>query len=320
MSSGDPGATWLKPIHVASQEEFVVMLRRLREGSGLTFKQIERLTSADGPRVLPASTLATALQRHTVPRPEIVAALVQVCGGDPNVVEEWLALRNTVVHPLIEVARPLDPAGPPPTPPVSMTMSTSVPPRPGRRLPWNQRRLAGAVIILVVAASTSGGAAPLAASRSNVSAFRATAAPNPSRLTVPGEILKIGGLCLSEKGSKDRSGLVYLSTCTRSFPPRKLVPYGTLWRVQVEHPHFGSGCMGVVNASTAAGAALSDDMCEQLQTERFILQEMEGGYRLLPEGHDLCVGVAAAPRVGSPLLQLACDPRAPGQVFTITAE
>lgn len=74
------------PSSVTTEEQFVVALRRLRERSGLTYKEIERRTSAGDGLPLPASTLATALHRHTVPRREIVTALVQVCGDRKSVV------------------------------------------------------------------------------------------------------------------------------------------------------------------------------------------------------------------------------------------
>lgn len=100
MSNDLPAVSVLRPVPVTSQEQFVAALRRLREHSGLTFKQIERVTSARGSVVLPASTLATALQRRTVPRAEVVAALVWACGGGPEVVDEWLAVRSGLIHPM----------------------------------------------------------------------------------------------------------------------------------------------------------------------------------------------------------------------------
>lgn len=135
---------------------------------------------------------------------------------------------------------------------------------------------------------------------------------------VGGYLLLLGGMCLSEKGARDRSGLIYLRPCYRSFPERRLKPYeGALWRVTIVHPEFGDGCMGVVSASALAGAAMSDDNCERVQTERFTLRRVPGGYHLIPEGGDLCVGTPGAPRKDAQVLQLPCDPHAPGQVFSI---
>lgn len=338
-SSEDAQDGWLGPCSAGSEEQFVVALRRLRERSGLTFKQIERLT-AGGPLVLPASTLATALHRHTVPRPELVAALVRVCGGSPDTVSQWLALRESLVHPLgsgaegpapedLTVAQELagsegEALG------LSRTAEMTLPSR--RTRPVMRRPSAGGLVVLLCVVSLAGavGLFKLVTSSGDAARPDVVAGPaDPSRdrsqlpqdaRSVDGDLLKIGGLCLSEKGEHDPSGLVQLSSCGRSFPPRRLRPHGDLWRVTTVHPKFGPGCMGVVTGSTVSGAALSDDFCGQVQTDRFILQRVAGGFHLLPEHHNLCVGVTGKPRIGSPLSQLPCDDSAPGQLFTISAK
>lgn len=73
--------------------EFVTQLRRLKAWSGLTYRQLERRAAERGD-VLPPSTVATALKRESLPRTELVRALVTACGGDEDTVERWVAARR----------------------------------------------------------------------------------------------------------------------------------------------------------------------------------------------------------------------------------
>ncbi|WP_131732327.1 helix-turn-helix domain-containing protein [Actinomadura formosensis] len=292
------GEEELAPSSVTTEEQFVVALRRLRERSGLTYKEIERRTSAGDGLPLPASTLATALHRHTVPRREIVTALVQVCGDD---VTPWLTARERLLHPM------------PPEPPAPAESPPQAPPRP-RRLP--PRRIVAGTAILAVAAIAIGVVLtrPSQNTGSTSQPAPATSSPTPIR---PGSTLKLGGLCLSER-AYDRTGLVFLKDCDQSFPPRRLTRDGTFWRVTTRHPEFGPGCMGVVDASFRPGTPLSDDTCGHAQPDRFTLRRVTGGVQLRPADRDLCVGVKGAPAADAPILQLPCDEHAPGQLFTIT--
>ncbi|MQY05755.1 XRE family transcriptional regulator [Actinomadura macrotermitis] len=309
MTATEPGRNALLPAGVTSEEQFVVALKGLRERSGLTFKEIERATSAEGGLVLPASTLATALQRRTAPRREMVAALVRVCGGSPGDVAEWLALRERLVHAVKDTPDEVEQPGEPAVEDDART----------RRAPGG--RVAGAVAVVLFLCGAAGAAGLRWSSGETGGTPHATgAAPvpaAPARVRPDGDLLKIGGFCLSEHEG-DQTGRIYLADCAHSFPPRRLTPYGDLWRVATEHPRFGAGCMGVVDGSAAPGTALSDDTCGRIQTDRFVLRAAPGGYRLLPENDDLCVGVKGTPRAAAPVLQLPCDQRAPGQSITVT--
>ncbi|MEU5876332.1 XRE family transcriptional regulator [Spirillospora sp. NPDC047279] len=364
MSGEEAREDGLKPVPVDSEEQYVVMLRRLRERSGLTFKQIER-RAAGGPVPLPASTLATALQRRTVPRAEIVSALVRVCGGSPEIVDEWLALREGLLHPLPASApapgatasetepEPLDQerAVTDTSPHLDLLTTGPRPPRGRLRRADGRGRpstrvvgalaavivFAGTVTVLAMVAPSAGSGDPDPATRPPQEASVAPATnppatnppatnppatnPPPTNQTATGaapdaNLLKIGGFCLTERAD-DRSGRVFLADCARSFPPRRLERYESVWRVTTAHPRFGPGCMGVVDGSTAVGAAISDDTCGRIQAERYHLRRVRGGYHLVPEGHELCVGVPGTPRTGAALKQLRCDPKAPGQRFTV---
>ncbi|WP_051713119.1 helix-turn-helix domain-containing protein [Spirillospora albida] len=293
MSGENASEAKLDPSSATTEEEFVVALRRLRERSGLTFKEIERRTSATGGYALPASTLATALHRHNAPRREMVAELVRVCGGGPEDVARWLATRERLVHPM--TSEPEAPAAPPETPPSTRRISS--------------RTVAATLASVAVAAIT--GAAYFTRPAEAPSETPPPAA-GPSATTV----LKLGDLCLSERRN-DRSGRIYLTDCAKSFPPRALTRHGTLWRITTVHPQFGPGCMGVVDGSAEPGTPLSDDTCDRIQTDRFTMRRTPRGHQLLPENRDLCVGVKGTPTLNAPVLQLPCDPNAPGQLFNI---
>ncbi|GLZ77721.1 hypothetical protein Afil01_25280 [Actinorhabdospora filicis] len=85
MSGGDE----LDPRRARTSADLVAMLRALKNRSGLSYREIEQ-RARDAGDWLPASTLATVLGRTTVPRVEVVAALVQACGGDPDTVSRWV--------------------------------------------------------------------------------------------------------------------------------------------------------------------------------------------------------------------------------------
>ncbi|MFA1551926.1 helix-turn-helix domain-containing protein [Actinomadura chokoriensis] len=301
----------LDPSSVTTEEQFVVALRRLRERSGLTYKEIERRTSAEGGLPLPASTLATALHRNTVPRRDVVAALVQVCGGD---VTRWLTARERLLHPM-----PIEPSVPS-TPPTPSGSSASSEPNESRPAPPEDsasphrppsRSTAVFTAALAVAALAVGAVLTRPSESSDGHPQTPTPSPAASGLT-----LELGGLCLSERPN-DKTGLIFLATCEQSFPARRLTQDGEFWRVTTQHPEFGPGCMGVVDASFEPGTPLSDDTCDRIQTDRFTLHRLAGGVQLRPKDHELCVGVKGAPAVRAQVLQLPCDEHAPGQLFTI---
>lgn len=294
---------WLHPGPLTSREQYTAALHTLRERSGLSFRQIERATARNGPIVLPASTLATILKRGTLPRADVVRALVQACGGDREAVTAWLRTREAL---LSQPATAGTAGGP----------AASQHPTPRKRR-WRQALPpAGAALMIMIYLAGSAADQPAADA---VAFVPADAVPVlvDSASRIGGDLLKLAHLCLSERHAHDTTGLIVLADCERRFPPQRLAPDGQMWRVRVEHPTLGPGCMGVVSGSPEVGTALSDDMCGRIQTDRFHLYRVGGGYLLSPEGHRLCVGVTGAPRPGAPVVQLLCDARAPGQVFTL---
>ncbi|MEU9839980.1 hypothetical protein AB0C69_12240 [Actinomadura sp. NPDC048032] len=310
----------LDPFAMTTEEQFVVGLRRLRERSGLTFKEIERRTSAGSGLPLPSSTLATALHRNTVPRREIVEALVEVCDGD---VARWLTARERLLHPM-----PAEPSAPPvqdENPPAPSSDAAppddAVPPddagpaeEPGR-LRSRPRRGVAAVVAAAVAVAAIAAGIVLTHPSQGKGPSQAAPDASPARPS-SGSTLLLGGFCLSERRN-DRAGLVFLAHCAESFPPRQLTRDGEHWRVTTRHPQFGDGCMGVLDASFGPGSPMSDDTCDRTEPDLFTLRSSAGGVQLRPQGGDLCVGVKGEPAVRAPVLQLPCDERAPGQLFTV---
>ncbi|MEV6694537.1 helix-turn-helix transcriptional regulator [Micromonospora sp. NPDC051196] len=97
----------------ATAGEYVGLLRDIRRGSGLTYREISRRASAAG-HWLPPSTLATMLGRTTLPRERTVVALLAACGTPAAVIEQWVGLRREIDVRLNEptrwVAAPTPPA------------------------------------------------------------------------------------------------------------------------------------------------------------------------------------------------------------------
>src|ERR1043165_3293886 len=83
------GADELDPRRARTSAELVELLKSLKTAAGLSYREIEQRARTAGDW-LPASTLATVFGRTTVPRVEVVAALVQACGGDPDTVSRWV--------------------------------------------------------------------------------------------------------------------------------------------------------------------------------------------------------------------------------------
>ncbi|MFV2118851.1 NB-ARC domain-containing protein [Streptomyces sp. Act-28] len=72
---------------------FVASLRRLKDASGLTYRQLEA-RAADRGRTLSHSTLAGALNRVSLPRAELVSAFLHACGSSDEERRAWLALHR----------------------------------------------------------------------------------------------------------------------------------------------------------------------------------------------------------------------------------
>jgi hypothetical protein len=146
-------------MQIGSVTEFVAEMRRLKNGSGLGYQQLEDRAQRIG-LSLPHSTLATALTRDALPRHDLVEAFVRACGGDDDNVAWWLKLHAKLasVDPLSPTVRQgAEPeSGPEPGP----ASAADAPPAPVAAVPRGRRRwLVGAVAVIVAALTFGGGAA-----------------------------------------------------------------------------------------------------------------------------------------------------------------
>ncbi|MGQ0774957.1 MAG: peptidase inhibitor family I36 protein [Pseudonocardiales bacterium] len=107
--SAEPGLPDPDTAHTPA--EFVAVLRGLQGWTGEGLRQLEKRAKANGD-VLPRSTVAAALGRPTLPREDLVVALVSACGCDQEEVARWVAARRRIA-----AATASSPAGLPPSQP-----------------------------------------------------------------------------------------------------------------------------------------------------------------------------------------------------------
>ncbi|GAA4074427.1 helix-turn-helix domain-containing protein [Nonomuraea soli] len=273
----------------------VIELRVLKDRTGLSIATLGRRTACS------KSAWGRYLNGQALPPRDVTRALVQLAEAD----EARLMVLWELARSADRQAVPVQPPPAPPDPLVEVTV-------PGESSPRSRltRVVAGSTVVLLCLVAFAWGMLRQAPREGTASVVR------PASV---GYVLTLGGFCLSEKGEMDKSGLVHLADCARSFPPRLLKPYGEqAWRVTTEHPYWGAGCMGTLNGSVQADVALSDDVCDGIQMDRFTLQHTDGGVLILPAGQSLlCLGVKGSPRSGSPLVQVPCDPRDDGQLFEV---
>ena len=277
-----------QPQEAGTATEFVAALRALRVWSGLTFRELEGKATANGD-VLPSSTIAAALGRPTLPREQIVTALVRACGLDEAVVQDWLSARRRVAMGNPPVWTEPVPAAAPP-----------------RRWPGAAR--VGVVLVVVLAALGVGGYAVFSDQAHEQAPAAVTGLPIPGlTMGTVGSWATIraaaaADLCLSE--GRDSTGgyehaVAALRPCDQAVPPRTyLRPVGTgLVQVQWHHPEHGVGCLVV--RTDGAGKDLVepwDDCSESRSAQVFRLSPVGAPdsrrYRLQPVHSELCIGIA----------------------------
>ncbi|MEV4460105.1 helix-turn-helix domain-containing protein [Microbispora sp. NPDC049633] len=119
-----------QPESLTNPAEFVAALGRLRQWSGLTYRQLTAAAKAAGD-VLPTSTIAGALGRTTLPREEFVAAFVRACGLGEAETARWVAHRKRLAAGMTLPAAPQDETtGPETTGPETTGPETTGPDRP----------------------------------------------------------------------------------------------------------------------------------------------------------------------------------------------
>ncbi|SDN36279.1 RICIN domain-containing protein [Allokutzneria albata] len=254
MSGPDPSTA-------TTPAEYVALLRRLKDGSGLTYRQLERRAEERG-EVLPKSTVASMLARDTLPRVELVSALLKVCGETDDAA--WLR-----AYERVSGARPV------------------VEDKPRRRWVWPVGAAAAVLVVIAVAV--------LSAQRSDDEPHAIAARPDPAAPAEGSYRIRAvhSDLCLSEREGSD-SGVVYQRNCAQVMPRYSLdrLDDGS-YRVRADHPQFGPGCMGVRQASMAVGGTIVDDECGTGNAELFNVESVAPkGFRLRALHSNLCVGIS----------------------------
>lgn len=270
-------------------------LRALRTWSGLTYRQVQGKAAALGD-VLPASTLATALARATLPRAEFVAALARACGLGDDEVRQWVKVRNEVALGAVTTAPGTgapQPMRPSPEPGEATTEAGVAQPR--------RRALVTALVALCLAAALTG-----------VYLVTGSAPPESDAGTA---FVPIPGLPLTAVGSwgllhpaaapdrcvtegRDRTGaygeaVAALGACTQVLPRTYLRPARRdLIHIEWHHPEHGIGCLTVLEHGEARDLLEPWGNCEAGDQQLFRLDPVDGGrYRLRPVHSDQCVGL-----------------------------
>ncbi|MFE6872180.1 helix-turn-helix domain-containing protein [Kitasatospora sp. NPDC057692] len=278
----------LSPQDARNTAELVELLRRLKEQSGLTYRQLEERAAASG-EVLARSTLADVLGGRTAPRPQLLSAFVRACGEGERAAL-WLHAWQGVSENRAAEAALAEPAPGPVARPLL-------------------DRLRGMRVLLVAAAGCSaltalawtltsldGSTADGEASR------RAKAVPVGDGSGLPSGWIRIRpttapDLCLTDGRVQDRRYTPLVAVQRRC---DQVAPQGTLlepmgegaYRIQWHHPDYGKGCLKAWAQGEAVGLLEPRDDCDEGSRFRIEPSGTYGGntYVLRVAGQG-CVGI-----------------------------
>ncbi|MFB6819283.1 helix-turn-helix domain-containing protein [Streptomyces sp. NPDC056347] len=317
------------PREAYSAPEFVALLQKLKDASGLTFRELAQRAESAGD-VLPRSTIANMLARASVPREELLAAFVRACGLGPDRVRDWLAVRAELAAHGQRTA-----TGEPPgdAPALTGTLSSEPPaaPLPGPPAPRRRTRALTAAVVAAVVLAAAGVTAALLARGGDQDANDDAAkggdrANGPVAGPVAGRTVRLrsvhSGLCFSEKRGTDQGWLYQVPCAQETIPSFSLLPLGDdLWRIVTDHPVYKKGCTGVIDGAPDTGAPLQDQECGlRGKAEEFLIQPVGSpaeGYRILPAHTRLCVGTEDRSTArGAKLVQTSCEGPDRGRLFS----
>ncbi|MEU5343412.1 helix-turn-helix domain-containing protein [Streptomyces sp. NPDC020766] len=287
--------------------EFAARLRRLKDRSGLSYRQLEERAAERG-EVLPRSTLADVLRHDVLPRPEMLTAFLNACGAGHEA-EAWLAARNRIAETEPSGTRPgqeqdegqsrnqnqaedqaheqaheyeeerahahVQPPGPGEGP-TGPQHASALDPDPEAGPPPRHRRLRSLIGSrrrlsgAVVTLLVLAGGGYLASAVSHDGADSDGASPVPGTYQIRS---LTSSLCISERDGEE-TGSVYQFDCGRGLLTYALEDQGDgVYRIRSLHPVFGYGCLGVTGGSTRGGARMADDYCgHRGNAERFRLK------------------------------------------------
>ncbi|MFF1275853.1 hypothetical protein ACFVZC_21000 [Streptomyces marokkonensis] len=295
----------LDPGRAEDAGEFLAALRALKEGSGLTYRQLEERAASQGD-VLPRSTLAGTLGGTALPRPELLASFVRAC-GDGGRTDEWLRARERIAGRAE--------AGPPA--------------RRGRpRLPRKAVALAvpAAVLLLVAAGAwiwASAGKEKEGGTGEPRAASPGSAAVRPS---VPEGRIRVRpvlseDLCLTDGLAPGYEPLVAVQRPCGQVAPQEttMEPLdGDAFRIRWYHPDHGPACLKALTAKPAAGLLQPWEACEQSSRFRLESAGPEGSnrYTLHADGRG-CVGIRGSSTTAGAAAALEPCTGLRNQVFVI---
>lgn len=308
----------MQPQQVGDAGEFATAMRRLKERSGLSYRQLEESAAEHG-EVLARSTLADVLGGKVTPRPELVAAFVRAC-GDGERVREWLEARERAVSGGMDQAEGIDEGE-------TRTQGWRTRRGPGWR--WHRMPvlLLGLAVFSLVAA-TAWVVGSIGESGDSGEEGAGASAPSGDRTALPRGSVEIrpalaDGLCLTDGRAEGYDSLVAVQRPCRDVAPQEteLVPAGGgTFRVQWYHPEHGKGCLTAVTVRT--GAALLEPWDDCGKTSRFRIESSDSGgddqYVLHVVGGG-CVGISGSRKsTGAPAVTQPCDGHV-NQVFSISS-
>ena len=296
----------LRPEEATDPAGFVDLLRKLKDRSGLTYRQLEQRAATAG-EVLARSTAADVLRRSTLPRPEVLAAFVRACGAQDQV-DQWLRARDRLAVGAYAAPDPMS-AVPQPTAGVATGEAGSAT-RPAG-VAWRGRLTGRAPTLLVVGLLLAvvgvgawfwwpDDAQPTAAEQVGTTSpgRGSAAAPSGGRSQI--RPARAPHLCITE--GRDRTGgypseVAVQRPCVEATPPDTyLQPVADdLYFIKWHHPVLGPGCLTVRREDPGRNLIEPWAHCRTDFWPQLFRFEPTGSaptaYRLRPAGSDLCVGI-----------------------------
>ncbi|MET9395670.1 helix-turn-helix transcriptional regulator [Streptomyces sp. NPDC006624] len=300
----------LDPQQIEDVAGFIAALCRLKERSGLTYRQLEKQAAERG-EVLPRSTLANVLGGKTSPRPELLAAFVRAC-GDGERAAQWLETWEELAGRDGRAAE----------------SDIEGPARHVLSLPTSHRGLALLVLVVVtvsVAATvwmwvSDGTSDSNGQARGGVSASPSVWPSLPSgRVRIRPVLAE--GLCLTDGRVRGYEPFVAVQRpCDEVAPQETLLEPlgGNSFRIQWYHPDHGKGCLKALVAKPLAGLLEPWEACEQSSRFRIEPTGPEGsGHYVLRVSGEGCVGMAGTATSEGAEARLGPCRGKPGQQFII---
>ncbi|MEU5261150.1 XRE family transcriptional regulator [Amycolatopsis sp. NPDC021455] len=262
-----------------------MLLRRLKDRSGRTLRQLEEEATRNGD-ALARSTIADLLRRSTLPRPDRLAAFVRACGAEEQL-PEWLR-----AHERLSEVQPVDAAA-------SSPAGTAK----RRLVPW-----VVALAALAVAALVAVGVLLVIDLKDKPATAAQPSAPTGRAEVLPvrsagswARIRPLGapGLCLTEgrdHTGRYRSAVAVQRPCAETGGPRTFIqPIGNdLTHIKWEHPRSKvMGCLTALDNGPAKDLLEPQEECSADKGgQLFRIERVTGtdAYRLHRAGTGLCVG------------------------------